>query len=194
MKIAIGGSAANPAHYGHRYLMEKVSRLQLFDKIEWIISGNRPDKPEMPPAYMRWQMTKLLICNPQVEITYEGAEAIPTIDVIRQKQKQFPTAKITFFCGSDHFIAREKYAGACDIEEFWDEGQWLMNNQHFLIIPRKGTEQSIMRYPKNFTLLDAKTPEISSTLIRQNVIAKRSNLAFTSQAVIDYIKENQLYV
>lgn len=193
MKIALGGSAANPAHYGHKALTEAVLRLNQFDRVRWIVSGDRPDKQGMPAPFHRWQMTKRLGIDPSVEVTFENGLAIPTIDVIRQAQEEFPQAQIVWYGGSDHFVSRSQFDGLCDVEAFWDEGEWLMEKQSFLIVERHGTQNAPMRYPKKFTLLNGRLPEISSTLIRQNVCARRDNSALTSLAVIDYINQHQLY-
>lgn len=194
MKIAIGGSAANPVHYGHRELLERIIRLNEFNKVEWIVSGERPDKPGLPDSFHRWQMAKMLIKNSRVNLGYEKGLSTPTFYVIKKFQEKFPQAEIVWYCGSDHFISRAKFAGLCDVEAFWHEGNQLMERQKFLIIKRKGTEDSLMRYPKNFVLLEANIPEISSTVIRQRIMRGLDNAQYTSSEVLDYIKENQLYL
>ena len=47
MKIAVGGSAANPPHFGHKKLLEAVVATGEFDQVRWTVSGDRPDKPGM---------------------------------------------------------------------------------------------------------------------------------------------------
>ena len=193
MRIALGGTAANPAHYGHKRLVEAIIDLKYFDKIMWIISGDRPDKPGMLPAIDRWHMTKLLITDPRVEITYEEETAIPTVEVIRKAQKDCLHADITWYCGLDHFVAREQFDGLCNIEGFWHEGETLMKRQHFLIVKRKGLERSAIRYPKRYTLIDRNIPDISSTEIRQRLTKGLDNTPYTSQAVLNYIVQKNLY-
>ena len=193
MRIALGGTAANPAHYGHKKLVETIINLKCFDKIVWIVSGDRPDKPGLLPAIDRWRMTRFLITDPRVDVTYEEGTAIPTVEVIRKAQKDFPHACITWYCGLDHFVARDQFDGLCNIEGFWHEGERLMKKQHFLIVKRKGLERSVIRYPRNYTLIDGGVPDISSTLIRQRLADGLDSTFYTSQAVLDYIEQQQLY-
>ncbi len=193
MRIALGGTAANPVHYGHKKCVEMIINLKRFDKIMWIVSGDRPDKPGLLPAIDRWRMTKLLITDPRVDVAYEEGVAIPTVEVIRGVQKDFPYADIAWYCGLDHFVTREQFDGLCNIEGFWHEGKWLMKRQHFLIVKRKGLERSKIRYPKKYTLIDCDIPEISSTHIRQRIAKGLDNTSYTSQAVLDYIAKHQLY-
>ena len=193
MRIALGGTAANPAHYGHKRLVEAIIDLKYFDTIAWIVSGDRPDKPGMLPAIDRWHMTKLLITDPRVDVVYEDGVAVPTVEVIRKAQKDFPYADITWYCGLDHFVAREQFDGLCNIEGFWHEGEMLMKRQHFLIVKRKGLERSVTRYPKRYTLIDCDMPDISSTEIRQRLAKGLDNTLHTSQAVLDYIAGQKLY-
>ncbi|MFA5986596.1 MAG: nicotinate-nicotinamide nucleotide adenylyltransferase [Parcubacteria group bacterium] len=194
MKIALGGTAANPAHYGHKRLVETIINLNCFDKIAWIVSGDRPDKPELLSAIDRWRMMKLLVTDDRVDVTYEEGVAMPTAGVIRKAQKDFPLADIVWYCGLDHFVAREEFDGRCNIEGFWHEGEWLMERQHFLIVKRKGLERSVIRYPKKYTVIDGDIPEISSTLIRQRLAKGLDNTPYTSQAVLNYIAQKQLYM
>lgn len=194
MKIAIGGSAANPVHYGHKKLLDVITQLNEFDKVEWIISGERPDKPGLPDSFHRWQMAKMLIKNPMVNMNYTKGLSTPTFYVIKNFQEKFPQAEIVWYCGSDHFIPRAKFNGLCDVEAFWHEGDRLMEGQKFLIIKRKGIGDFYMHYPKNFVLLEADMPEISSTIIRQRITSGLDSTQCTSAEVVDYIKEKQLYL
>lgn len=193
MRIALGGTAANPAHYGHKRLVEAIVGLRYFDQITWIVSGDRPDKPGLLPAIDRWHMTKLLITDPRVNVVYEDEKAVPTVEVIRRAQKDFPHADILWYCGLDHFVSREQFDGLCNIEGFWHEGETLMKRQHFLIVKRKGLERSVVRYPKRYTLIDRDIPEISSTEIRQRLAEGLDNTLYTSQAVLGYIAQKNLY-
>jgi len=193
MKIAIGGSAANPMHYGHRQLLEMIIGLKEFDKVYWIISGERLDKPGLPDSFHRWQMAKMLTKNLFLNLNYEKGLSVPTFYVIKNFQKKFPAAEIVWYCGSDHFIPRQKFNDLCDVEAFWHKGEWLMENQKFLIVKRKGLGAEDMHYPKNFVLLEANIPEISSTMIRKRIMNGLDNVQYTSIEVLNYIKENQIY-
>ena len=44
LRIAIGGSAADPPHKAHLKLIEKMLNCGWFDQVVWIISGSRLGK------------------------------------------------------------------------------------------------------------------------------------------------------
>ena len=43
-RIGIGGSAANPPHLAHQYLVQAILESKRFDMFFWIVSGLRSDK------------------------------------------------------------------------------------------------------------------------------------------------------
>jgi nicotinic acid mononucleotide adenylyltransferase len=61
LRIGVGGSAANPPHWGHIELLKKLLDSGKFDKLIWIPSGIRPDKPGAIEAEHRKKMTELML-------------------------------------------------------------------------------------------------------------------------------------
>ncbi len=195
MKIAVGGSAANPPHFSHKKLVEAIVATGEFDQVQWIISGNRPDKPGLISSRQRWEMIKHLFGNNHpAKITYEAGPAIPTIEVLDKIGKNYPQAKIVWYCGGDHFVPREKFGGQCDILGFWHEGKRLFREQEFLIIPRKGIDIKLLQLPKKYQILNITIPEISSTEIRQRIINNKPIKHLVGDAVAEYIQVNNLYI
>ena len=193
MKIALGGTAANPPHYGHKMLVDAIVNLRQFDLVQWIVSGNRPDKPALPPSIHRWHMTRMLIADPLICVTYDAGQAVPTIAVIHRVQEQYPHSEIVWFCGSDHFVAREAFDGKNDMETFWHDGTWLMDLQHFLIVRRRGINDDLLRLPRNCTVITADIPAFSSTEIRERLTDHRDCSLYTSPDVLAYSAKHKLY-
>jgi len=118
MKIAVGGSSANPPHLGHRALIEyMISKTDLFDKIIWIPCGHRTDKKidnEISPDH-RIAMTELTI-DPmwrtginQVPLLIKYDEiygpALSTYYRLELLKEQYPEdTEFTWFTGSDSNI------------------------------------------------------------------------------------------
>jgi len=170
MKIAIGGSAANPPHFGHKRLVEAVVGTGAFDRVFWIISGDRPDKPGLPRAEIRYRMNEMLFAdNKKVVMFCERGKAVPTYQVITDWRKRYPRAEIVWYCGADHFVPRERFNGDCDILGFWKKGKELFEKQKFLIVPREGIDMSRLQLPNNYQILEAQIPEISSSEIRRKI-------------------------
>lgn len=194
MKIAIGGSAANPPHVGHQKIVDSIIATKEFDQVRWIVSGDRPDKPGMVSSRIRWKMGKLLFKQSKEPlILYEPDRAIPTVEVLKNLQQCYDNAQIVWYCGADHFVPRKQFGGNCDILGFWDDGEILFEKQDFLIIPRKGLDMNSLQLPKHYQLLDVSIPEISSTTIRSYVAEGKSIEQFVGVKVADYIQQKNLY-
>jgi len=194
MKIAVGGSAANPPHFGHKDLVGAVVATGEFDQVRWIVSGDRPDKPGMIASCMRWKMGRLLFADDEnVSVLYESDCAVPTVFVIENLKQCYPDAEIVWYCGGDHFVPRKQFDGKCDVLGFWNEGEYLFENQEFLIIPRKGLDMNALQLPRNYKILDVSIPDISSTDIRNRIRQKKSVDRFTEDKIIEYIHQKQLY-
>lgn len=194
MKIAVGGSAANPPHFGHKKIVDSIMTTKEFDQVRWIVSGDRPDKPGMVSSRIRWEMGKRLFHqSKKLLILYEPDRAISTVEVLKNLQQCYEVAQIVWYCGADHFVPREQFKGNCDILGFWDDGEILFEKQEFLIIPRKGLDMNSLQLPKHYQLLDVSIPEISSTTIRSHVAKGESIEQFVGLDVADYIQQKNLY-
>ncbi len=194
MKIAVGGSAANPPHQGHKLIVQSIVNTQRFDQVRWIVSGDRPDKPGLILSRQRWEMSQLLFGgNFPGHILYEPEEAIPTVTVLNNLQECYPQAEITWYCGADHFVPRERFEGNCDILGFWDEGTYLFEKQKFLIIPRQGIDMENLQLPQKYEILEVLIPEISSTKIRRQIQRGKDVSELVGQEVNQYINQHKLY-
>ena len=137
-RIAIGGSAANPPHNGHILLISKLLECRLFTKVIWVISGNREDKKYSVSPDDRVAMTELTVgplrmqYNTELIIRYNDVyyENTSTYDCIRNLEKEFPDAEITWYTGSDSVIL--KYGDKCEIEAKWYNGEHLMRWANYL--------------------------------------------------------------
>lgn len=215
MKIAVGGSAANPPHNGHKELLQFIlTRFSLFDKVIWIPSGDRNDKEiEVHPDH-RIAMTELLIEQnwrtgvntlPLI-IKYDEiyGEAKTTFDRLNELKKELPNDELIWFTGSDSNISR------------WYNGEKLLRENSFYIIPRESFEINYYHYrvvgTERIDIEDKYAPisfgekkvyiqdmeklmeGISSTAIRKAI--KEGNSWYRSyipQNIYQYIKENNLY-
>ncbi len=63
MRIAIGGSAANPPHWGHLQLLIVLLECGLFDRIIWIISGSRADKDLVLSEFTLPEIAEYIVRN-----------------------------------------------------------------------------------------------------------------------------------
>src|SRR3989344_1587530 len=207
LRIAIGGSAANPPHSGHRMLLWEIMKSRLFDRVIWIPSGERGGKSLVEPEH-RVAMTFLTI-HPEwlIKTLAGGCRLIldfndiyryntPTIAVLRRRKIKTPEAEFTWFTGSDSIIPREEYGGLCEIEKKWVQGKELLKNWNFLIVPRPNFPiPSDLKHGPNIEILETNCPslEISSDGIRKLIKTGQPFEHLVEPRVADYVKACKLY-
>ena len=197
LRIGIGGSAANPPHLGHRYLIEVLIRSKRFDRIFWIPSGVRPDKEGFLSAEHRVAMTKMTFPKEwPFEIIYDDVFGIntPTIEVIEKYTREYPQAEVVWFTGADSVVPLEKYGGKCEMQAVWIRGEELYKKYNFLVLPRPGfANPKSIDLPGNFEILDVSQLDITSTEIKRKIIDNEPFEELVTNEVVEYIKKNNLY-
>jgi nicotinate-nucleotide adenylyltransferase len=88
---------------------------------------------------------------------------------------------------------REQFDGKCDVLGFWNEGEYLFENQKFLIIPRRGINMNTLQLPSDYKILDVEIPEISSTDIRNRIKQGKFVNELTECEIVKYIQNNKMY-
>ncbi len=202
-KIGIGGSAANPPHLGHKQLVQGLLESGRFDQIFWIPSGVRPDKDGFVSPDHRVAMTLLTFPTEwlwkgktnfviKFDDVYKGNT--PTIEVLEQYRKMFPTAEISWFTGVDSVEPQDRFEGKSEIQAVWDRGEELFHNYNFFVLARPGfTDPKSFSLPKNFELSNIPQLDISSTDIRKKIQNSESIEGLVTKEVEEYIKRNNLY-
>jgi nicotinate-nucleotide adenylyltransferase len=201
MKIAIGGSAADPSHLGHHAVLETLIGLERFDLVVWILSGFRPGKQPLVTPDDRVAMTELMLPNiwrlktgTNLIVRYNDVygDNTPTVVWLERIRREYPAAEIVWFTGSDSVVPQTRFRGRCEIEARWKRGRELMVEGRFLVLCRQG-------YPKpsglggNFEVLDVDLPNVSSSEIRRLIADGQSFEHLVDENVAAYIKRGGLY-
>ena len=201
-RIAVGGSAANPPHLGHRVLIEFLLNYGNFDEVIWMPSGIRPDKNNLIDPNHRVAMTMLTFelswlygAKTVFSINFQdvyGANT-PTIDWLRRIKKENHRAEIIWYTGVDSVIPQAKYGGNCEIAT-WEGGREIMEKWNICVLPRPGYEHpSKLALAKNVYFLEANLPDISSTDIVSKISSGEPFENLVTEAVATYIKKFKLY-
>lgn len=175
--IAIGGSVANLVTYGYVTLNETVCDSMLFEKVIWIPSGSRLEKPNMVDAKHREAMTRLAFssdwrarCKCEFELNLADIhknKSTTTIDWLRYYQKKYPQHKIVWYTGIDTIMPQKRYNDTSEIQYRWVEGENLWSGWTFVIVNRYGYKTAdAVELPRNNILLDLDMTNVSSTIVR----------------------------
>ena len=207
--IGIFGGTFDPIHYGHLRSALEVKDIFGLNEVRLIPCANPPHR-EQPTvgADMRLQMLALAIKNqPGLKIDTRELDRYDSyktpsymVDTLKSLRQEFPTEPLLLFIGSDAFT---HLTG-------WHQWQQLFNYAHIVVMTRPGFETQQLndffkaRRAKGINELAQASAgklcfqqvtqlDISATAIR-NIIADKKNPGFLlPDAVIEYIKQHQLY-
>jgi nicotinate-nucleotide adenylyltransferase len=194
-RIGILGGTFNPIHNGHIMLAQYCKNEVQLDKIILVPTCTPPHKSN---KHLADESHRLKMCS----LASNGIKGFEVSDVeIRRKGKSYtyetlsyfkeiyPDDELYFIMGADMFLSLPK----------WYRAEELMKNFKFIAIDREGSfQEKKEQFDKVVALTDAtfinvKTPEISSTMVRDAVKAGKSISEFVPKAVEDYIHEHGLY-
>ena len=192
MRIAILGGTFSPIHFGHIKMAEAVINSSAADKVLFMVAGNAPHKRvATAESHHRYNMVKL-VCDNHKFLCSDlelNKETNYTFDTLTEISSQNPENEYYFITGADMFLSLPK----------WYRAEELMKNFKFIAIDRESSfQEKKEQFDKVLALTDAtfinvKTPEISSTMVRDAVKSGKSISEFVPKAVADYISEHGLY-
>ena len=195
MKTGILGGTFDPIHFGHIEMGRKLIEMGLVDEILYIAPGTPyTRKKNAVAAEHRFNMLclalegeeKLIPCD--IELKREGISY--TIDTMEELEKSYDD--LYFITGADMLPDLPR----------WYRAEDMMKNYRFITIDRENSFENeeymnkakaqIEKYSMNVTFVNIKTPDISSTDIR-NCKDDEELLKYVPKKVLEYIKENKLY-
>ena len=190
MNISIYAGSFNPIHTGHLKLAEYLIDHQFADEVWFVVSPCNPlkDQAELIDEFLRLDMVVLATeGNDKFKASdVEFTMPVPsyTIDTLRQLAALFPTHHFSLLIGSDNALVFNQWKDYTDIlAEF-----------PVMVYPRRGYDFSDVadKYP-TMSLLNTPYYDISSTLIRNNILEMENIQHWLHPKVASYIQENQLY-
>ena len=194
MKIGIFGGSFNPPHKMHLNIVEELLNEKVLDKVIIVPTGlHYSYKNNLVSNEHRYNMLKLMTKhNDKIEISdFEFKdEEIHSFDTLEYYKNIYKNDTIYFVCGLDNISYVDK----------WYKGEYLLNNYKFLVITRdtNNLDEILLKYEKykdNIIITNIKSNTISSSYIRDELKEKNYDLNdYLDQKVIDYIKENNLYI
>ena len=195
MRTGVFGGTFNPIHNGHIKMAEAILQSQIVDKIMFVVAGNPPHKSEIKTsAIHRFNMVSL-VCDNIKTFTSDielNKQTNYTYDTLTCLSKQNPDDEFYFITGADMFLSLKK----------WYRSDDLIQKFKFIAIDRNGffkdnknkqLFEEILSLASAF-VVDVKTPDISSTLVRSIVQQNGDISDLVPKGVADYIKTHGLYL
>ncbi len=196
-RIGVFGGSFNPIHIGHLIIAEAAWQEFSLEKILFVPTADTPNKAmHHIDKYMRFHMVALATAGnshfvmSSIELEREGPSY--TVDTIRLlKQNASPDTEFYFIAGTD----------AVANLPTWKYNKELLESCHFICASRPGDIERVheaIRYfgplgKEKIHFLNTPELEISSTILRRLISKNRSVRYMIPDAVIAYIKKENLY-
>jgi nicotinate-nucleotide adenylyltransferase len=212
--VGLLGGTFDPIHLGHTAAAAAAQRSLGLDEVRYLLSARPPHRADSPHAseYHRIEMIRRAVRDTaperdrRVEVSdLEIRRAGPsyTYDTLQTLHAEGLTpVQLVFITGTDAFAEIETWYRYPDV----------LDQAHFAVIARPGTTLDALRArvpalaPRMIAatqlatvatpaivLIDADTPDISSTDIRRRASRGESLEGVVSPSVADYIMQNRLY-
>ena len=197
MKIGIFWVTFNPIHIGHIFTSEHIIKNGFADKILFMVAANPPHKAYVDTdAIHRFNMTKaaldgerLIACDYEIE---KGGKSY-TYQTLTELKNIYKDDELYFILGADMFMNLPT----------WYEADKLRREFNFILVDRSEAfdepvfkefaKKQIEEFNMTVIKLEIKTPDISSTDIRERIKKGLDVKDLTEAEVEEYILKNDLY-
>ena len=187
-KIGLLGGTFDPIHIGHLLMARAALEMLGLDQVIFIPSCVPPHKkaPTLFSAKDRLKMVRLATKeNPQFDVSdfeiKKGGKSY-SVDTVRHFQKAAPAStKLFFIVGGD----------AIKEIDTWKDIDELKKMCSFVSVNRPGYPREEAKYKYHAVTMNG--IEMSSTEIRKRILQKKTIQYLVPDAVLGYIRKNNLY-
>ena len=192
MKIGVLGGSFNPPTMAHIELSKKCIENGLCEKVIWVPVNDAYGKSTNISSKHRVNMVKLALKNePNIDYSLHELDydrVVRTVESMEILHDKIPQDELFFIAGADKLVLKwmqkERF-----ISQF---GYILVNRGDVNCIDVINSVPTLKKYSSKIKILDYYS-DVSSTMVREQ-IKKGSKSDLISQPVLDYIKENRLFM
>jgi len=196
-KVGLYFGSFNPIHMGHLVIANHMATHTDLDEVWLVVTPQSPHKlrGDLIAFEHRMQMVRLAISdNPGLGATDIEAhlpEPHYTAATMRHLRRAYPGCVFSIIIGEDNF----------DALHTWKDHEELLEEYRFLVYPRRTPDaplktdigNGISRSHPKVILCDAPMISISSTYLRQAILANKDIRYLLPDKVLHYIGSNHLY-
>lgn len=189
-RIGVFGGTFDPVHTTHLAIANAALEQAALDKVLFVISAEPPHKrwEVFAPAEDRFDMVQAAAApHPhfqacRLEIDRQGPSY--TVDTLRHLHAENPGAQLFLIVGYDSLVDLPK----------WREPDVILQLAHLLAVPRPASRGGPPpELEGHFTLLDFETSPVSSTRVRECLLAGGDGGGLLPPGVLQIIEERGLY-
>ena len=195
LRTGILGGTFDPIHLGHLEAAEAARRTLQLDRVLLVPSRTPPHRSVEPRAsvFHRFAMTAMSAAErsmlaSDLELRREGPSYTAlTLEALHREG--YPPSQLFFITGSDAFA---------EIATWYDYPR-LFELSNFAVVSRPGYAITTPTSPMSISstsvfMVEAETPDVSSTEIRRRVAAGETIDGLVAPSVADHIGRHRLYV
>ncbi len=189
-RVGIMGGTFDPIHHGHLVAASEVADLFDLDEVVFVPTGQPWQKIDraVSAAEDRYLMTVVATAsNPRFwvsRVDIERPGLTYTVDTVRDIAAIRPGAELFFITGADALQAIMS----------WKDADEVFTMCHLIGVTRPGYHLSGEHLPSDIvTLLDVPAMAISSSAVRERVLAGRPIWYLVPDGVVQYIGKHDLY-
>ncbi len=198
-RIGIFGGTFSPIHYGHLICAEKTREEFKLDQVDFVVSATPPNKPVgVLDAEERFDMVVAATeSNPYFHasrIDLDSGGSGYSLLTVEAMQREYEEADLFYLIGAEYLDPEHAYW-----LPKWVGSQQLFKLCTFLVFPRdeadvhQAQEWVHLIPDARIEVMDAPTPQLSSTLLRDLVLEGRSLRYATPSAVQQLIAKRGHY-
>lgn len=188
IRLGVMGGTFDPIHFGHLVAASEAAWAFKLDKVIFVPTGEPWQKQTITNSEHRYRMTQLAIAGNQhfdisrVDVDRPGPTY--TVDTLRDISELHPDAELFFITGADSISQIGTWK---DVDQIWPLA-------HLVGVTRPGHSLEVANSPQGkVSLLEIPALAISSTDIRARVEVGKPIDYLLPEAVIDYIRQKNLY-
>ncbi|PLX00930.1 MAG: nicotinic acid mononucleotide adenylyltransferase [Marinilabiliales bacterium] len=179
----------NPIHSGHMILASYMLEFTDLDEVWFVVSPQNPlkEKKSLLADYHRLALVRLAVeDHPKMQVSdieFKMPKPSYTIDTLTWLSEKYKNREFIIICGTDVFPTFHK----------WKNYEALLQQYHFYVYPRPGSELSSYEKQANINLFPAPQMDISSSFIRKGIYKKKDMSFWMPDKVYEYILEMHFY-
>ncbi len=194
--VVFGGSFNPPLNSHFSIAQEVLNQFEQVEKIVFMPVNKKYNKDGLLENEHRYNMLKLVADKNNSfiisDLDLHGEKSLPTIETLKEMQKQFPDKEIWFLMGSDNL------KDVCN----WDKSEETVSKYKILVMERdEDNIEEIIKanrllrcYQENFRKLSQEIKSnYSSTYARAQLRKGKSIRYLLPDEVYEYIEKNKLY-
>ena len=183
----IFGGSFDPVHNGHMSLAAEVCRRGLAAEVWFMVSPLNPHKEgnKITPEEERLEMVRLAVSGDEALVACDFEFSLPrpsyTVNTLSALAAAYPGREFILLIGADNWEKFHK----------WYKWETILSRYKIIVYPR-GNEQE-PPLPAGVVWLPAPLYDVSSTMVRDAVVAGKDISYLVPQPVACYIEEKSLY-